>query len=303
MENFIVIVTLMILGIILRRIRVFPEGTGNMLNLFVIYISLPALILLKIQELVLSTRVLVPAVMPWGMLAISVAAVLILSHWRKWERSTTGCMLLLIPLGNTSFLGIPMVKVFFGDQAVPYAVIYDQLGSFLALAVYGAVIVAVYGGDAGKTSAGQVTKNIIAFPPFMALVLGFLLKPATYPAIMVELLEMLASTLVPVIMTAVGFQLSFRLRKDVRSQLTIGLLVKLVAMPVLALFGCRVLGLSGEIVEVSIFESGMPPMVSAGALAVSARLSPSLTAALVGIGVIASFATLPMLYYLITWLI
>ncbi len=51
--------------------------------------------------------------------------------------------------------------------------------------------------------------------------------------------------------------------------------------------------------QVSIFEAGMPPMVSAGVLAILANLSPALTAALVGIGIVLSFATLPILYQML----
>ena len=134
MENFVITITFLLIGMTVKRIPVFPDETGNVLNLFVIYISLPALVLLKIPELVFSKNLLVPAFMPWVMLLFSCALILILSRLLKWARATTGCLLLLIPLGNTSFLGIPMVKAFFGDNAIPYALLYDQLGSFLALA-------------------------------------------------------------------------------------------------------------------------------------------------------------------------
>ena len=72
-----------------------------MLNLIGIYISLPALILLKIPVLVFSKELLVPVIMPWGMLIFSAALVLILSKYLKWNCFTTGCLLLLVPLGNT----------------------------------------------------------------------------------------------------------------------------------------------------------------------------------------------------------
>ncbi len=140
MENFIVTITFLLIGIILKRLSDFPTETGTVLNLFVIYISLPALVLLKIPELTFSKHLLVPGLMPWGVLIFSCALILILSRFLNWNRSTTGCLLLLIPLGNTSFLGIPMVQSFFGDQAIPYALLYDQLGSFLALATYGSLV-------------------------------------------------------------------------------------------------------------------------------------------------------------------
>ena len=124
--------------------------------MFVIYESLPALVLLKIPQLAFSRNLLVPALMPWGMLMFSCALIIILSRLLKWERAATGCLLLLIPLGNTSFLGIPMVKAFFGESAIPYALLYDQLGSFLALATYGSLILALYGTGESKPTVGRL---------------------------------------------------------------------------------------------------------------------------------------------------
>ncbi|MBU1052282.1 MAG: AEC family transporter [Proteobacteria bacterium] len=299
MENFIVIITYLLIGMALRRIPVFPADTGNVLNLFVIYISLPALVLLNIPELIFSKALLVPALMPWGTLLLSCVAVILSSKIFKWDRPTTGCLLLLIPLGNTSFLGIPMVKAFFGDQGVPYAVLYDQLGSFPALVTYGSLILALYGTQGIKPTTISVLKKVITFPPFIALVIAFAFRPFSYPPILVNLLKVLSSTLVPVVMIAVGFQLVLRLNKKITSQLGIGLFLKLILIPIAALLICKIGGLEGKAVQVSIFEAGMPPMVSAGALAILADLSPALTAALVGIGIIVSFATLPLLYQLL----
>lgn len=284
---------------VIKRLPDFHEETGNVLNLIVIYISLPALVLLKIPDLVFSKNLLVPALMPWVMLLLSCSAILLLSKILKWQRAATGCLLLLIPLGNTSFLGIPMVKAFFGDQAIPYAVLYDQLGSFLALATYGSFILAYYGSGEKRPTLATVMKKIVSFPPFIALIVAFLLKAVPYPATAVSLLKILASTLVPLVMIAVGFQLTLRLNRKVTSQLCIGLSIKLIAAPIAALFLCKIAGLSGEAVQVSIFESGMPPMVSAGALAILANLSPQLAAALVGIGIVLSFMTLPFLYQML----
>jgi predicted permease len=299
MENFIITITFLLIGMLIKRLPNFPDETGNALNLFVIYISLPALVLLKIPELAFSRNLLIPAMMPWAMLLFSAALILILSKLFQWNRPTTGCLLLIIPLGNTSFLGIPMVKAFFGEQAIPYALIYDQLGSFLALATYGSLILALYGTSGSKPSLRSAIQKIVTFPPFIALILAFLLKSFTYPDIMTNLLKMMSATLVPLVMVAVGFQLTLRLNKKVVSQLSIGLAIKLIIAPLAALLVCKIFGLKGEAVQVAIFEAGMPPMVSAGALAILANLSPALTAALVGIGIILSFATLPLLYQLL----
>ena len=299
MDNFILITAYLLLGMGIRRLSKFPRDTGTVLYLYVIYIALPAVVLLKIPQLSWSASLLVPALLPWLMLALSAMAVLLLARLLHWSRAVTGCLLLLVPMGNTSFLGIPMVRAFFGEAAISYAVIYDQLGSFLALATYGSLIIAWYGGEASRPSLRDVGLRIVTFPPFIALLLAVLLKPIAYPPVFIKLLEALAATLVPVVMIAVGFQLTPRLSRGSMLPLTAGLALKLVAAPLIALLLCRVAGLNGEAVGVAIFESGMPPMVSAGALAIMAGLAPELTAALVGAGILLSFLTLPLLFQLL----
>jgi len=299
MENFAIILTFLLIGMAVRRVPEFPEETAKVLNLFVIYVSLPALVLVNIPALDLSKNLLVPVLMPWGALLFSCAVIVLLSRLLHWRREVTGCFLLLVPLGNTSFLGIPMVEAFFGEGLIPYALLYDQFGSFLALAIYGSLILAIYGDEENRPTVNSVAKKIVLFPPFIALVLAFLLKPFSYPAIAVSLLETLAATLVPLVMIAVGFQLKFRLGREVTSQLSIGLGIKLIVVPLVALLVCKMAGLEGDAVRVSIFEAGMPPMISAGALAIMANLSPPLAAAMVGIGIILSFVTLPVLYQLL----
>jgi len=299
MEPFIITVAYLLIGLALRRFPAMPDATGSVLNQFVIHVSLPALVLFRIPDLVFSSHLFVPVLLPWIMLLLSAALVFVVSRMAGWDRATTGCLLLLVPLGNTSFLGIPMVTAFFGEQAVPYAVLYDQLGSFLAVATYGALILALYAAGGVRPTAAGILKKVVTFPAFLALVLALALKGWTYPAALAGLFGALAATLVPVVMIAVGFQLSLRLSRDDVSALGAGLGLKLVVAPLLALLLCRVAGLDGEPVQVSIFEAGMPPMITAGALAISANLVPRLSAALVGFGIVASFVTLPLLYRLL----
>jgi hypothetical protein len=299
LDGFVTIAAFLLAGIALRQVRAVPERTGNLLNLVVIYVCLPALVLLNIPRLAFSGQVLVPALMPWAMLGLSVAAVLLLSKMLRWERAVTGCLLLMVPLGNTSFLGLPMVKAFFGEDAIPYALLYDQLGSFPSLALYGTLIVSTYGAGEGRPTFRSVGKRVVTFPPFVALLAALALKGVTYPPVVAGTLALLSSAMVPLAMAAVGFQLNLRMGREQAGLLTLGLSLKMAAAPLAALAICRSLGLEGDAAGVSVFEAGMPPMVLAGALAIGANLSPALAAALVGIGIAVSFLTLPVLYQLL----
>jgi malate permease and related proteins len=299
MENFVLTISFLLIGVLLRRLPVLPRDAAQTLNLFVINVSLPALVLLKVPLLVFSRDLLVTVLMPWGMVAIGSLAVLALARALAWSREITGALLLMVPLGNTSFFGIPMVRAFFGEDGIPYALMYDQFGSFLALCTYGSLILALYGHQAEKPNWRTVSRKIVTFPPFLALLLALVLRSVVYPGPVTALLESLAATLVPVVMIAVGMQFSLRLGRETLAPLGLGLVIKLGLAPLLALLTVKALGLDGPAAKVAVFEAGMPPMISAGALAIIAGFSPRLISALIGLGILFSFITLPLLFLLL----
>jgi len=297
-ENVLFILALLVIGKGLSRLSVFPRDTFTVLANFIIYISLPALILVRFPKLEVSSAVLGPLIMPWAMLAVSAALVLLLARARNWSRSTTGALLLVVPLGNTSFLGIPMIEQFFGPQALPYALLYDQFGTFLALATYGSFVVAVYAGKEAPTLRGIATR-VVTFPPFLAMLFALATRAWPYPPAAMRMLGMLEATLVPVVMIAVGFRMVLKLPKQALGPLGAGLGIKLAVAPLLALGCCRLLGWDNEPLRVAIMEAGMPPQITGGAVAIAAGLDPELASAMVGYGILLSFVTLPALHALI----
>lgn len=69
-----------------------------------------------------------PLLIPWLVVLVSGLLVLLLCGSFRWSRETTDALLLKVPLGNTSFLSVPIVERFFGAGGLPYAVLYDQFG-------------------------------------------------------------------------------------------------------------------------------------------------------------------------------
>jgi len=298
METVLPFFILMLIGLVLQYLEVFPAETDKSLNLYVIYIALPALILQQVPGLNFSSSILAPFVMPWLVVLFSSSAVLLLCRSMKWSRETTGALLLMVPLGNTSFLGVPMVERFFGSAGVPYAILYDQFGSFLALSSYGTLILALYS-STSRPGLFSTIKKIILFPPFLALVAALYLHGTSFPDWLHTLLSMAAKSMVPVVMVAIGFQMRLLLPKDELLPLAAGLTLRLLVVPIIFLFACKFFNLSGPAVQVSLLETAMPPMVTAGALASIAGLKPRLSSAMAAYGILASFFTLPLIY---SWL-
>lgn len=185
-----------------------------------------------------------------------------------------------------------------GEEALSYAVIYDQFGSFLMLSTWGLWVLARYGGEREPTG-GEILRRIVRFPPFVALVVAITLMPASPPPLVDEILRRLADALLPVVTFAIGMQVRLRLPRRELAPLGVGLVLNLAILPLAAWGLVRLLALEGAAGQATVFETAMPPMVTAGALASSHRLAPDLAAALVGYGVVLALATLPLWRWLL----
>lgn len=292
-DAFFLIVLMLVLGKLCAKARLFPDNAAEVLNQFALYICLPAAVLRYGAKLELGTEILTIAAIPWALTAIAAGVIFALQRAFGWSREVVAVLLLCVPLGNTSYLGYPLIQAMLGDAALPYAVIYDQFGAFMILSTYGLIVLAHYAGDAAP-SAGAIVRRIFSFPPFLMLLLALTVFPAHPPAAIDSVLLRLSDALLPIVALAVGLQIKLRLPRDKLLPLGAGLTMKLVLMPVLALLWVRATGMPSLAADAVVLEAAMPSMITAAALAISHRLAPVLAAALVGYGLLASLITLPL---------
>ena len=288
---FALVLALLVAGVIARRLSLFTDEGAEGLNRFVIYVCMPALILELVPKLALRRELIVLVAVPWLLLAVAVPLVLAAARTLRLSREATGALLLCVPLGNTSFLGYPMVGALLGEPAVRLAVVYDQLGSFLIVATWGTIVAARYG-SGSSPSWGALLRRVALFPPFVALVLALLpwhLPPAADP-----ILKRVGDALVPVAMFTVGLKLELGLGGRDIAATGIGLAIKMGVMPLVGLGIAVAFRAQGDSLHVVTLESAMPPMITAGAMAMSAQLRPRLAAALVGYGILAAVVILPL---------
>lgn len=291
-DAFALILAMLALGLGFQRLRLFPENAPEVLNKAVLYVCLPASVLIYAPRLELGTHVAAVALVPWILLGATVLLVNGVTRALKLRPDEHAVLLLTVALGNTSFLGYPLVRALIGEDALPFAVIYDQFGAFLILSTFGLYVLARYGGDE-KPTAAMIGRRIVTFPPFLALVFGLTLMPETPPAWIANGLQRLADALLPLVVLAIGLGLKLTLPRDELKPLAAGLALKLAVIPLIALAVAPLLGLQGPQHDTVVLESAMPPMITAAALAISHRLAPGLASAMVGYGILLSLATLP----------
>ncbi len=291
-DAFALILAMLALGMLFARLRVMPANAAEVLNLVVLYVCLPAAVLVHVPKLQFDASLLGVAATPWLLAVATVALVLPLSRWLRFRRDETAVVLLCVALCNSSFIGYPMIAALLGEDAVAYAVVYDQFGTFVLLATFGLTVLARYSGD---TPPGwrDIVRRIVRFPPIWALAFGLTLMPAAPPAWIASALDNLAAALLPLVMLAVGLSIQLRMPRDEIRPLAAGLVLKLLVMPAIALPLSLLFGMSGTMLQANVLESAMPSMITAAALAIAAGLAPRLAAALVGYGILLSLVTLP----------
>jgi malate permease and related proteins len=297
-STFAIIISFLVIGRLLAWRKLVPENAPQSLNLLVLNACLPAAILLYAPKLVFERELIGLVAIPWIILLASIAFVFSLTRLLGLDRASKANLLLQIPLGNTSFIGYSLIPVLVGAGALRYAVVYDQLGSFLILTTWGLFVVALYGGGE-RPSPVAIFRRILTFPPFVALMLALTVFPADLAAPVEKGLHLLADALLPIVVLALGMQLQLRLPRQHLLPLAVGLVARLVLMPLLALGLGHLFGLSAELVLVAVYLTAMPPMVTSGALLSMAGLAPELAAALVGYGIVFSMITLPAWHWVL----
>ncbi|TNC99622.1 MAG: auxin efflux carrier family protein [Gallionellaceae bacterium] len=296
MNNLLLLILCFIAGMLLRRFKRMPDNAPATLNSFIIHVSLPALTLLYIHQLEFSGDVLLTGLMAWLVFGLSVGFFWLIGRWLNLSRATTGALMLVGGLGNTSFFGLPMVEAFYGQEGLTTAIIADQLGSFFALSVLGITVAGIY--SSGRPTAAEIVKRIALFPPFISLCIALLFIPIEYAEWFTVLLKRLGDTLAPLALLSVGLQLRLGHIAEHKRNLALGLSFKLILAPLaIYLLYVQLIGAHGLSMQVTLFEAAMPPMITAAIVASEHDLDPPLANLMVAVGLILSFITLSGWWY------
>ena len=307
--NFVLIFVCLVVGGILRTTGKFPSTAPKAFNAFVIWVSLPAVILIQIPALLSTVHVdaqmLVPVTMAWILFLVSCLFFYLLGRALRWSRTEIGALTLTGGLGNTSFVGFPILESLYGPEGLRVGVLVDQPGTFLVLSTLGLVVASVYSPVVGRRlEARAIALNILKFPPFVALLVAIVWSlSGTYPTggTLAVVLERFSQTLVPLALVAVGFQLRFSsavLRRRA-GQLAWGLGFKLALAPLFFVLLYRLVGADPHLAKITVLEAAMAPMITASVVAEESGLDAEIASLMVGVGIPLSLLTVYAWHFLL----
>lgn len=293
MSALLLLFTCLVLGALVARLARPPAGLAAGLNWWVINVALPALVLELIPKLHFEAQLWFPIAAMWLTFVGAWLVFGLLGPRLGWSRGRTGAVILVCGLGNTSFMGYPLMQALYGQPGLTLAVVADQLGAFPVLASVGIVAACLYAGRAPEPAA--IVRRIIMFPAFVALVVGIVVGVlGGWPPVIEEVFAPLGATLTPLALFSVGLQFKFHPGERQFVAAGLGLGWKLLLAP----FACWVLGAAagvhGLVLTVGVLQAAMAPMVSATILADEYGLDPALANTILGAGIVLSLLSVPL---------
>ncbi|PZX49860.1 AEC family transporter [Algoriphagus chordae] len=289
----------LLLGLFLQKQSNLPlEKITKWVNAYLLNIVLPALALLYIPQINPGWDLLLPISSAWFTFLLSWLIFGLLGKVLKWDNQTTGCLVIVAGLANTSFMGFPVVEGLYGKEALPTALLIDQGGSFLLVSSLAILVGSIYSHKEGNLRA--IPLKILRFPPF-----GFLLLTITMsimgwktPEFLIPLVALVGKTMAPVAIFAIGlkFSLDFESLSSKYYWFGMGYRILLAPLMVWLIYRNFIPENSLEF-KVTVLESGMAPMITGSILAIQYDLKPKLATLLAGLGIPISILTIMLWYY------
>ena len=284
-ERVLFVALILLIAYLLKLTGLFREDHSKAFIDYVIYFSLPALVIQKVREVPLTGEALGVVLLAWISIGLSLFISVLLGKLLGFEGGSLRALVLVSSFGNTAFLGYPFTFALYGDEGLRYAVLYDQLGSFLLVASIGFLI-----------ATGRFDpKEVLLFPPFLALVVGLLSRGVQFPEALNTFLDVSGKSLIPIVLFAIGLRFSpSHLPKSAKGT-ALALGIKMLFVPLLMVLILKGLDLKGLPYRVVLLETSMPPMVMAGVLAIKYGLDEALALSAITLGMLLSFLTVPLI--------
>ena len=284
------------LGVVLRATGLLNAEDARPLNTLLVWVALPALIFTTVRRESIDPALAALPLVAWAVVLVGLAVAWGLARLLKLEGPAAGAFILAAVFGNTAYMGYPVASALLGDAGLVRAIFSDIFGNTLAVITIGTVVASHYGAGNVKTNA---LKELVTFPPFIALAAALALRSVPVPIGVISWLEALGMLVVPVVMISVGLSLRPRALAARLRPVSALAAVKLVLLPLGALaLGSLVLADEASL-RIAVLEAGVPTMMFTMIMGLRFKLDIDLLASAILFTMVGAAVTIPLFQLLV----
>lgn len=272
------------------------QDTTRRLGKFVLYVTLPALIVASMQipitaELLEGMRDLALAILIFY--AVSIPIAWVVPRIVKSPPGDASIYRFVLVFPNIAFMGFPIIENLFGAEALFYAAIFNLPFRVLIFSV--GVLMITGSGSAGR----RFDPRVLASPAILASFLGLalFLTGVRIPSPLIDLLDLLGGTTTTLAMVIVGSILaSFPAREMVRDRKAyLVSLARLLLVPAALWLALRTFTTDPLVTGVVVMLGAMPAAANCALLAGEYGANPELASSAVFISTLGSVLTIPFI--------
>jgi malate permease and related proteins len=216
----------------------------------------------------------------------------------SWSQRTQGSFLLAMMVGNTGFLGIPVILSLLGSDLFAWALFYDLLGTGMGLNVLGIALAAHYGNSTQRRDKFAPVLAILQNPSLWAFAIGFVSRSLPLPAQTEKIVQTGAWGVITLSLITIGMQLSkLTSLRNLKQGLTC-LAIKMFLTPLVVGTGLMFFGVTGPARLLLVLQMAMPPAFGTTLLAEAFNLDRELAVTTVAIGCVTLLLTIPIWMWL-----
>tara|TARA_B100001146_G_scaffold221889_1_gene233201 strand:- start:34701 stop:35639 length:939 start_codon:yes stop_codon:yes gene_type:complete len=300
MEKTVALFAFLLLGVFCKRYSITPEGLGGKLNKLLINFFIPILTLRYLPEIEFSKKHIWLIVSPWIIYGFSFLFFELVNLIKPIERKTRAVLIMTSGIGSVSFAGFPIFEMFLGSKGLAMGIILSLAGTFVVCNTVGVFTGFWYAQK--QTSPLRLIKDIIVFPPFLAMGLAFifLFTNTKFPDSINEILAILAKPFSFLALFTIGLNISMKSVKSNKKNFLLGQSYKLIIAPLLIFLLFLFMGEHNSLVaKVCVLGAGLGSMNTIAIVAAELGLKPDLSFLMPGLGIPISILTVILIYFII----
>ena len=303
MSNIILLLACLLIGVILRGVKVLPENAPTTLNSLIVNVFVPAITLRHAVDLQFSADAFLPVLAAWLVFGAAFLFFNIIKKQAQLDRPTVGALIVVAGISSISFVGFPIFEMLYGAEGLRAGIMMSQAGTFVVCSTAGIVVVSIYAEKESAINWSKIIKDILIFPPFAAFIIAIFLKLIGYqhPSVLADFLDKLGSPMSVAALLSIGLQMDFSSDKSQQNALMMGLFFKLLVAPLLVFTLFFIFfKQTGIPAKVSVVGSTLGSMNTIGIVAIRKGLNPALITKMLAISIPLSLLLVPLVYWLLS---
>lgn len=212
----------------------------------------------------------------------------------RLEKKASQALILTTLFSNANNYGLPVLLLAFGRRGFSLGVIY-VIGQIILVNILGMYIASRSSMD-GRQALNKIVKTPLIYAAAAGFILSLLHLPL--PTGLDKAASLLGAAYPALVLLILGVQLRrTHLSGLHRPDVWLGIVLRLVAVPLLAILALKLLGIRGLLASVLFIESSMPAAINTVLLAEKFDGDSEMISLIVSVTTILSFIYLPALIY------